>query len=85
MLETAASPTPAGMPGTWPAARKTIGTTPDIPAPEAGEAGDRGHGRGGQETQPEADRGDAAAGAHDGLGAEAIDQPVAEDRARGSW
>ena len=33
MLDTAASPTPAAMPGTWPAARKTIGTTPDIPAP----------------------------------------------------
>ena len=33
MLDTAASPTPADMPGTCPAARKTIGTTPDIPAP----------------------------------------------------
>src|SRR5882724_11610700 len=33
MLDTAASPTPAAMPGTCPEARKTIGTTPDMPAP----------------------------------------------------
>ena len=52
------------------------------PGAQAREAGDRGHRRGGDEGEAEADGGDAAAGAHDGLGAEAVDQPVAEDRAR---